>query len=33
VTTVLVVAAVAGAVVVGIRSIPDLKRYRKIHRM
>ena len=32
-TTFLVVAAVATAVVVGVRSIPDLKRYQKIRQM
>ena len=33
VTTVVVVAAVAVGVVVGVRSIPDLKRYVKIRQM
>jgi len=33
VTTTLVVAAVAGAVVVGVRSLPDIKRYLKIRQM
>ncbi len=33
VTTVVVVAAVAAGVVVGVRSIPDIKRYLKIRRM
>jgi hypothetical protein len=33
VTTTLVVAAVAGAVVMGVRSIPDIKRYLKIRQM
>lgn len=33
VTTVLVVAAVAVGVVVGVRSIPDIKRYVKIRQM
>lgn len=32
-TTFLVVAAVATGVVVGVRSIPDLKRYQKIRQM
>jgi len=33
VTTTLVVAAVAGAVDVGVRSLPDIKRYLKIRQM
>lgn len=33
VTTVLVVAAVATGVVVGVRSIPDIKRYLKMRQM
>ena len=33
VTTVVVVAAVAAGAVVGIRSIPDIKRYIKIRQM
>jgi hypothetical protein len=33
VTTFLVLVAVAVAVIVGIRSIPDIKRYRDIRRM
>ena len=33
VTTVVVVAAVAVGVVVGVRSIPDIKRYVKIRQM
>jgi hypothetical protein len=33
VTTVVVVAAVAAGAVVGIRSIPDIKRYLKIRQM
>jgi hypothetical protein len=33
VTTVVVVAAVAVGAVVGIRSIPDIKRYIKIRQM
>ena len=32
-TTVLVVAGIATGVVVGIRSIPDIKRYLEISRM
>jgi len=33
VTTVLVVAAVGAGVVVGVRSIPDIKRYLRIRQM
>lgn len=33
VTTVLLLAAAVGAVVVGVRSIPDVKRYAKIRQM
>ena len=33
VTTVLMIAAVVAAVVIGIRSIPDVRRYAEIRRM
>jgi hypothetical protein len=33
ITTFLVVAAVATGVVVGVRSIPEIKRYREIRQM
>jgi hypothetical protein len=33
VTTVLIIAAVAVGVVIGIRSIPDVRRYAEIRRM
>ena len=33
VTTVLIIAAVAAGVVIGIRSIPDVRRYAEIRRM
>jgi Family of unknown function (DUF6893) len=33
ITTVLIVAAVVVAVVIGIRSIPDVRRYAEIRRM
>lgn len=33
VLTVLLVAATAGAVVLGVRSVPDVKRYLAIRRM
>jgi hypothetical protein len=32
-TTVVMTAALAGAVVLGVRSIPDVKRYLEIRRM
>ncbi|MEN3300818.1 DUF6893 family small protein [Pseudonocardia sp. T1-2H] len=32
-TTVVMAAALAGAVVLGVRSIPDVKRYLEIRRM
>ncbi|MCU1629801.1 MAG: hypothetical protein JWP64_4750 [Pseudonocardia sp.] len=32
-TTVVMAAALAGAVVLGVRSIPDIKRYLEIRRM
>jgi hypothetical protein len=32
-TTALMTAALAGAVVIGVRSIPDLKRYLEMRRM
>jgi hypothetical protein len=32
-TTVLMTAALAGAVVIGVRSIPDVKRYLQMRRM
>ncbi len=32
-TTVLVAAGVAGAVVIGVRSVPDVKRYLAMRRM
>ena len=32
-TTVVLLAAAAGAVVVGVRSIPDIKRYKRIREM
>ena len=32
-TTVLMTAALAGAVVIGVRSIPDVKRYLEMRRM
>lgn len=33
VTTVVMTAAVAGAVVIGVRSMPDVKRYLEMRRM
>ena len=33
VATVLVVAAVVGAAVIGVRSIPDMRRYTEMRRM
>jgi hypothetical protein len=33
ITTVLIIAAVVVAVVIGIRSIPDVRRYAEIRRM
>jgi hypothetical protein len=33
VTTVVMAAAVAGAVVIGVRSVPDVKRYLEMRRM
>lgn len=33
ITTVLLVTATAGAVVAGVRSIPDIRRYLKIRQM
>jgi hypothetical protein len=33
VTTVLIIAAVVGAAVIGARSIPDARRYAEIRRM
>jgi hypothetical protein len=33
VATVLIIAAVVGAAVIGVRSIPDMRRYAEIRRM
>ncbi|SNT04463.1 DUF6893 family small protein [Rhodococcoides kyotonense] len=33
ITTVVIAVAVAGAAVIGVRSIPDIKRYARMRRM